>query len=417
MDRIIEKKRFTAKKVLLYGGGIVLLLLLVAGFYFGPGKSRLNVASERITISSVTKGAFQETIPVNGVVMPVTTIYLDALEGGQVEEKLEEDGAFVKKDQPILKLSNTDLELSLANEETSVFNVLTQMQIARNNSQQNTINQLNQEADVMNSLKEAERVYNLNKKLFAAGAIGSQEMESSQNLYEYQVNRKRLNDRILAQDSISVKQGLEQMQQTYNHMSRTLELMKKKVEDLTVRAPVDGQLTSLDVEIGQSKNKGERLGQIDVMSGFKITANIDEHYISRIFTGLKGEFVFNNKTYVLVIKKVHTQVISGQFQVDLAFVKETPEGIRRGQTIQLRLALSDETQAVLLPKGSFYQATSGNWIFKINESGTMAYRVEIKLGRQNPDYFEVTEGLQPGDRVIISNYESYGNTRELVLKK
>lgn len=417
MDRAIEKKTFTARKILLYGGGLLLLLLVIGGFYFGSGTSRLNVETERITISEVTKGAFQESIPVNGVVMPVTTIYLDAQEGGLVEEKYEEDGAFVKKDQPILKLSNTDLELSLANEETSVFNVLTQMQIARNNSQQNTINQLNQEADVMNSLKEAERVYTLNKKLFAAGAIGSQEFESSKNQYEYQVSRKKLNDRILAQDSISVKQQLDQMQQTYNHMSRTLELMKKKVEDLTVRAPVDGQLTSLDVEIGQSKNKGERLGQVDVLSGFKITANIDEHYISRIFTGLKGEFVFNNKTYELVIKKVHTQVINGQFQVDLAFAKETPEGIRRGQTMQVRLALSDETQAVLVPKGGFYQATGGNWVFKVNENGTVAYRVEIKLGRQNPDYFEVVEGLQPGDRVITSNYENYGNVQELVLKK
>lgn len=417
MDRVIEKKRFSAKKILLYGGGLILLLLIIGGFYLGSGKSRLNVASDRITISEVTKGAFQESIPVNGVVMPITTIYLDAQEGGLVEEKFEEDGAMVKKDQPILKLSNTDLELSLANEETSVFNVLTQMQIARNNSQQNTINQLNQEADVMNSLKEAERIYTMNKKLFAGGAIGSQELESSKNLYEYQVNRKKLNDRILVQDSISVKQQLEQMQQTYNHMSRTLELMKKKVEDLTLRAPVDGQLTSLDVEIGQSKNKGERLGQIDVLSGFKITANIDEHYISRIFTGLKGEFVFNNKTYELVIKKVHTQVINGQFQVDLTFAKETPEGIRRGQTMQVRLALSDETQAVLLPKGGFYQATGGNWIFRINDNGTIAYRVEIKLGRQNPDYYEVTEGLRPGDRVITSNYENYGNIQELVLKK
>jgi len=417
MDRVIPKKRWTARKVLLYGGGLFLLLLIITAFYYGSGRSRLNVEMERISIGDVSRGAFREFIPVNGVVMPITTIYLDAQEGGLVEERYVEDGAIVTKGQPILKLANTDLELSLANEETAVFNVLTQMQIARNNGQQNTISQLNQQADVATALKEAERVYKLNKTLFDSGAIGSQELESSKNQYEYQLSRKKLTDRILAQDSISVQQQVTQMQQTYQHMNRTLELMKRKVEGLTVCAPVDGQLTSLDAEIGQSKNKGDRLGQVDVLSGFKIRAGIDEHYIARVFTGLQGEFIFNGKTYQLVIKKVHTQVNNGQFQVDMAFVKDVPKDLRRGQTMQVRLALSDETQAVLLPKGGFYQHTGGNWIFKLDEDGKTAYRVDIQLGRQNPDYYEVIEGLKPGDRVITSNYEQYGNVQELVLKK
>ncbi len=193
--------------------------------------------------------------------------------------------------------------------------------------------------------------------------------------------------------------------------------MRRKVEDLIVRAPIDGQLTSLDVEMGQSKNKGERLGQIDVLSGFKVRVDIDEHYISRIYNGLMGEFTFGGKDYKLKIHKVYTQVSNGKFQVDMKFEGEVPKDVRRGQTLQIRLALSDETQAVLLPKGGFYQQTGGNWIFKLNEDGSLAYKIDIQLGRQNPEYYEVMQGLQPGDKVITSGYDNYENTQELVLKE
>jgi len=193
--------------------------------------------------------------------------------------------------------------------------------------------------------------------------------------------------------------------------------MRQKVGDLIVRAPIDGQLTSLDAELGQSKNKGERLGQIDVLSGYKVRVDIDEHYLSRIFIGLSGEFDFAGKTYKLSIKKVFTQVNNGRFQVDMEFAGDVPQGIRRGQTLQIRLALSDETQAILLPKGGFYQQTGGNWIFKVTDNGKTAYKVDIQLGRQNPDYYEVLQGLKPGEKVVTSSYENYGTMQELVLKK
>jgi HlyD family secretion protein len=398
--------------------GITGLLVLIGGsYYFTSGKSRLNVDTERITISEVKQGIFQENIPVNGVVLPITTIYLDALEGGRVEEKYVEDGTVMKKGEPILRLSNTDLELSLVNQETSVYNLLTQMQISQNAARQNTISKLNQMTEVDNGLKEAERVYRLNKKLYDQKAIGLQEFRQSENAYNYQSERKRLASQILKQDSIAVRQEAEQAGSSYNRTQNALQLMRKKVGDLVVRAPVDGQLTSLDAEIGQSKNKGERLGQIDVLSGFKIRADIDEHYISRIYTGLYGTFDFAGKTYKLVIKKVYTQVINGRFQVDMEFEKEVPAGIRRGQTLQIRLALSDEKQALLVPKGGFFQQTGGNWIFKLSESGKTAYKVDIQLGNQNPDYYEVLQGLKAGDKVVTSSYENYGNMQELVLKK
>jgi HlyD family secretion protein len=417
VDRIREKKFWNKKRIWTISGIAGIIILILASFYFTSGKSKLNVEAERITISEVTQGPFQEFIPVNGVVLPITTIYLDALEGGRVEEKFVEDGAVMKKGEPILRLSNTDLELSLVQQETSVYNLLTQMQISQNAARQNTISKLNQMTDVESTLKETKRIYELNKKLYEQKAIGSQEFKKAENDYNYQLQKKKLTEQILKQDSASVKLELDQAKQSYSRTQDALQLMRKKVGDLIVRSPVDGQLTSLDAEIGQNKPKGERLGQIDVLSGFKVRVDIDEHYISRIYTGLKGNFDFANKNYKLVIKKVYTQVTNGRFQVDMEFENEVPQGIRRGQTLQIHLTLSDEKQAVMVPKGGFYQQTGGNWIFKVSDGGTKAYKVDIQLGNQNPDFYEVLQGLKPGDKVVTSSYENYGNMQELVIKK
>ena len=280
MDRVIEKKKWNTRRILGLTGIVLLVALIVSAFYFTSGKSKLNVDIEKITITEIAKGSFQEFIPVNGIVMPLTTIYLDATEGGRVEGIYAEDGSFLKKGEPILRLSNSDLELSLANQETAVFDVLTQMQNTRNNSDQNTIRQLNQLAEVDNALAEAERLYKLNKQLFENKAVGSQELKSSENNYKYQVRRLNLTRETLKKDSSSGKQQVSQMQQSYSRMQNALSLMRRKVGDLIVRSPVDGQITSLDAEIGQSKNKGERLGQVDVTTGYKVRADIDEHYIS-----------------------------------------------------------------------------------------------------------------------------------------
>jgi HlyD family secretion protein len=417
MDRKIEKKFWNKKRILTIIGITCLVLLIGSSIYFTSGKSKLNVDVERITISEVRKDSFQETIPVNGVVLPQTTIYLDAVEGGRVEEKYLEDGAFVKKGQPILRLSNTDLELSLVNQQTSVYNLLTQMQIARNAAQQNTTTKLNQKTEVENAFKEAKRIYDLNKYLYEQKAIGLQEFKQSENNYNYQLERMNLTEQILKQDASSNVQQVSQAQQSYLGSQNALNVMRKKVGDLIVRAPVDGQLTSLDVEIGQNKNKGERLGQIDIVSGYKVRVDVDEHYISRVFIGLMGEATIAGKDYKLKINKVYTQVTNGRFQVDMLFTDKVAEGIRRGQTLQIRLALSDETQALLLSKGGFYQQTGGNWVFKVSDDGRTAYKVDVQLGRQSPDYYEVLNGLQPGDKVVTSSYENYGNMQELVLKK
>jgi len=416
MDIPIEKKRFTKSRIAIAIGSLLLISLIIFVIVSTGGKSKLNVDAERISINEVKEGVFQENIPVSGIVLPITTIYLDALEGGRVEEKYVEDGAIMKKGEPILRLSNTDLELSLINQETSVYNLLTQMQISQNAARQNTINKLNQMTDVENALIEAERKYVLNKKLYDQKAIGRQEFQESENNYNYQVKRKVLAEQILKQDSLSIKEEVNQARNSYIRTQSALELMRKKVGDLVVKAPVDGQLTSLDSEIGQSINKGDRLGQIDVLSGFKVRVDIDEHYISRIYSGQTGTFPFNGNSYKLVIKKVYTQVSNGRFQVDMQFAEEVPQGIRRGQSLQIRLALSDEKQAILIPKGGFFQQTGGNWIFKLDDSGNLAYKVDIQLGSQNTEYYEVLQGLTPGDKVITSSYDNYGDKQELILK-
>lgn len=415
MDIPLKKKRFTTKKIAIIGGSVLIVALIVFVLISSTGNSKLNVEKERISISEVKKGNFQEDIPVNGVVLPIKTIYLDAMEGGRVEERFVEDGKMMEKGEPIIRLSNTDLELSLVNQETSVYNLLTQMQISQNAARQNTINRRNNLTDVENQFVEAKRLYKLNEKLYKKGAVGKQDFLESKNNYNYQKEKLNLARQVLAQDSTAVNQEARQAKESYERTRKALQLMRKKVEDLVVRAPIDGQLTALDAEIGQSKSKGERLGQIDVVSAYKVRAEIDEHYISRIFNGQRGEFNFNGKKFQLEIKKVYTQVSNGRFQVDMHFLEEAPDNIRRGQSLQIKLALSQEKEAVLVSKGGFFQQTGGNWIFKISEDGESAYRTPIQLGSQNTEYYEVLGGIEPGDKVITSSYSNFGEIEELVL--
>lgn len=416
MDVPIQKKKISNQKLGLIAGVLVIIGFIIYVILQTSGGSKLNVEKERISIHTVNKAVFQENIPVNGVVLPITSIYLDALEGGRVEEKFVEDGAVLEQGEPILRLSNTDLELSLINQETSVYNLLTQMQISQNAARQNTINRQNQYTDVENNLIEAKRVYDLNKKLYKKGVIARQDYESSENAYNYQVERMELAKQVLIEDSISTKIEVNQAKNSYQRTQSALELMRKKVGDLVVRAPIDGQLTSLDAEIGQSISKGTRLGQVDVTSSYKVRVDIDEHYISRIYNGQTGTFTLNNKTYTLVIKKVFTQVTNGRFQVDMKFEEDAPSDIRRGQNLQIRVALSAEKEALLVSKGGFFQKTGGNWIFKVSEDGNSAYKVNIRLGSQNTSFYEVLEGLNPGDKVVTSSYDSFGDTEELVLQ-
>jgi HlyD family secretion protein len=416
MDRVIEKKKWTTKRIMLLAGGFLFVLLIVFIIFSTFGKSRLNVEGERMTIAEVRRSNFREFIPVTGTIQPISTIYLDLQEGGRVEEIFIEDGAVMKQGQPILKLSNTDLELQLANNQTNVYNSLAQTQLAQVTARQNTVNKQNQMVDIEGQLIEAKRVYEMNKQLLAKNVLARQDFVESENRYNSWVEKHRLMTDILIQDSIASEQQLQQTNRSYQQAQSGLALMQRKFDDLTVRAPVDGQLTSLDAEIGQSKRSGERIGQIDVLSGFKVRVDVDEHYISRIYAGLEGQYRIADTTYTLAIRKVYTQVTGGRFAVDMMFEGKAPETIRRGQTLQIRIALGDETEALLIPRGGFYQQTGGNWIFKVSKDGGKAYRVPIRIGRQNPDSYEVLEGLEPGERVVVNSYENYGDIQELRIK-
>jgi len=418
VDRKIEKKTWNTKRILMITGIPAAVAVLVWMVLSVGGKSKLDVDTDRLTISEIKKGPFQEFIPINGTVLPLTTIYLDASDGGRVEEKYVEDGAILKKGQPILRLSDPDLELQLAGQQTNVTAQQIQMQIAQNQAEQNTITKLQNMADVESTFKEAERVYKLDKELYAKKAIGLQEFQIAKNAYDYQSQKRKLTRQILIQDTALVKQSASQAKEQIAQMKQALSVMQEKVNDLTVVAPVAGQLTSLDAEVGQSKNKGEHLAQVDVLSGFKVQAQVEEHYLSRVIPGLTAYYTDNdNNNFKLTVKKVYTQVVNGTFNVDLLFVGAVPKGIRKGQTLQIRLAFSDEVPALLLPKGGFFQQTGGNWIFKLSADGKTAYKVDIQINRQSPDYYELTSGLKEGDRVITSSYETYGDIQELILKK
>lgn len=417
MDRKIIKKK-SYKPYILWGTSFIILACLI--FYIANeifGKKKLHIPANRLTISEVKSAKFQEFVALNGIVLPIATIFLDAEEGGRVEGKYAEDGATLKKGDPILKLENPDLELSLSNQETAVYAQQTQMQISANAAQQNTIYNLNQMTDAAVALKESERIYRLNKKLLAHNAVAKQEYIVSENNYKYHLDKYSLAKKILVQDSLLRIQQRAQTIEQKAQMNRTLALMRKKVAGLIVRAPIDGQLTSLDVEVGQNKNKGEHLGQIDVLLGHKVRVEIDEHYITKIYPGLKADLAYNDSIFGLIVKKVFTQVkTGGTFLVDLSFVGKKPVDIRKGQTLQVRIYFSGSERATLIPKGGFFEKTGGNWIFKLSADGRTAYRTSISISRQNPDYYEVKSGLTAGEKVITSSYDDFGDIKELIFK-
>ena len=416
MDRIIVKKKWTPKKIGIIVGGVALVALIVFVIASTSGKSKLNVDAERMTIAVAKTATFREFIPVTGIVQPISTIFLDLQESGRVEEIFVEDGAVLKAGQPILKLGNTDMELSIVNQETSVYNMFMQMQLAQINARQNTVSKQTQMVDMNNTFKEAKRKYELAEKLYDSKTIAYQDYLEIKNYYEYILEKRNLALEILKQDSIATLQQMEQQRESYEGSKNALNVMRRKFADLTVCAPVEGQLTSLDAEIGQSKSKGQRIGQIDVLSGFKVRVDVDEHYITRVYAGLEGQYRRGDSIYTLTIQKVYTQVTSGRFAVDMLFKGLIPDNIRRGQSLQIRIALSDETEALIIPRGGFYQQTGGNWIFKLTHEGNRAYRADIRVGRQNPDFYEVLDGLQPGDKVVTNSYENYGDVQELVIK-
>jgi HlyD family secretion protein len=416
MDRKIEKKRWTLKRIMMLGAAAVVFLFLVFWTLFHSSMSTLNVRSERITISEVIKGPFQEDIPIIGSVLPIDTRYLDAVEGGVVEEVFVEDGTLIKKGQKILKLSNTALLINIMRSEADVNRASNELRSTRLALEQNRLRLESELADLDYQILRQKRLYDQDKVLIGEGMIPRQEYEDVRDQYEYLVKKRDLTRESQEKDLHFQRLQIAQLESDIGRMMENLKLIKKRQEDLIIKAPVEGLLTSFRVEIGETIPAGERIAKVDILDGFKVQAQIDEHYLNRIETGKTGTFPFDNKEFSLRVKKIYQEVTNNRFEVDLEFTGEQPQGIKRGQTLHIRLALSEETVAILLPRGGFYQQTGGNWVYVVDQSGGFAIRRDIRLNRQTTQYFEVLSGLEPGERVITSSYENFGDMERLVLK-
>lgn len=416
MDRIIEKKKWTTKKILQYTAIAVFVFFLLYIFLLRDRSSRINIERSQLTFAKVTLDNFQEFIPVDGVVLPRTTIYIDAVLGGTVETKYVEDGAEVKKDDTILKLSNANMQLSYMDQETRMYDAINNLQNSRIALEQNKFLRQKEITNLMYQIDEVKTEFDRAQKLYDDGVYTLKEYQDARRDFEFSSKQLLISLELQRLDSISAEEQKRQIAASVERMRANLTLLKSNMEKLLVRAPADGVLSSFNVEIGETRSAGERLGQIDIMDGYKMRANIDERYVSRVVPGQEAELDFGGKTYQLYVQKIFTGVTGGAFQVDMLFKDEVPENIKRGQTIQMRLQFSTPTEALILKRGGFFQQTGGNWVYVVDPSGDYAVKRNIRLGRQNTRFYEVLEGLENGEEVIISSYESFGNKDKVVLK-
>lgn len=416
MDKKIEKKGFGWQKI-----ALIVLALGAAGFvgsnmYKNAGVSKLNVETNRLLVDTIHQGVFQEFIPITGVVEPIKTVFIDAVEGGRIEEIYVEDGAMLTKGQKIMQLSNPNLQLNYLQSEGQIMNQINQLENLKLNREQQSLNLREQALDVEYRIDLLSKRTARNKSLFKDEVIAQVDFEETQDEYEHLLRRKKLLAAVIRRDSLSQVAQENQLETSVDLMRRNLNISKQSLENLLVRSPIDGQLSGMDSEIGELINQGGRIAQLDDLNNFKVRGRIDEFYITRIFLNQKGSFPLGGIWYDLQIKKIYPDVRNGVFEVDMIFTAQIPPTIKRGQTVSVKLALSAETEALLIARGGFYQTTGGNWVYVIDPETNTAYKRDIKVGRQNPSFYEVTQGLQAGDIVITSSYDNFGDKDELVLK-
>ena len=417
MDRKIEKKRFIPKKYILPAVVIIIVLFFTTKILVSNDEARLNVDQSKISIETVQHDYFQDYIAVVGTVEPIQTIYLDAIEGGRVDEILIEEGNNVKKGDIIIKLSNNNLLLEISNIEAQVARAINDLKTTRVNLENILISSKIELLNLHYSLLELERKYRNNEVLYNQNHISKEEFQLSKEDYEFALQRMKLLNVKYNQDSISMKTRIQSSEEQIDRMQNNLTYVRKRLDALDIKAPIDGELAILNPEIGQVVNYGTRIGTINVLDSYKMRVEIDEHYIARINKGLKGEFDFAGGTHNLKIKKIYPEVQNGRFAVDMIFLSEIPNQIRIGQTARIKLELGESKMAILIPRGGFYQSTGGQWIYIVDNSGEFAVKKDIRIGRQNPRYYEVLEGLDSGDNVIVSSYDNFGDADKLLLKK
>lgn len=415
MDERIEKKRWSAKRIGWISVLAIAAVVFLTAIYRDTGKSRLNVEQARLLTDTIETGVFKEFITIFGTVEPKKTVYLDAIESGKIEEIFVEDGTMVERGQPIMRLTNLDLQLEVLNQEAQIVDQINTIRYQGIVQEQQSLSLREQALDVAYRIDLLSKRTERNRLLYQDSIIPQVEYEETQDEYEHLLRRRELLDMTIKKDSLSQVLQTKQMETSVDLMRRNLEFAKNSLDNLVIKAPINGQLSAFDSEIGELINQGSRVAQIDVLEDYKIRARVDEFYISRIFPNQQGSFTLDDKDYQLRIKKIYPDVQNGAFEVDLVFVGDRPENIKRGQTISLKLSLSDDTQAMLIGKGGFFQSTGGNWVYVLGADG-IARRREIRLGRQNPNHFEILDGLSNGEIVIISSYDTYGEKEELVLQ-
>jgi len=416
MDRKIKKKIWTFKRISMYGLGLIFLSFVLYSFLFADKRSKVKIDAEKITIGEVKYGTFQDFIPVTGNVQPIETRYLDAIEGGIIQSIEKETGEILKKGDIILRLSNTSLELSVLSQEAALYESINRSSDTRLSINQNDLNQQGQLAEIKYQIELLKPQYERYKRLYEKNLISRREFEEVEEQYKYYLKRQELTYASYRQDSLARSSQIRRIDQSSMRMMQSLEGVGRILENLVIRAPINGQLATPDLEIGQSINPGERIGQIDVLDSFKVRVRIDELYLPRTERGLKGTFTLAGSEYELVITKIYPTITEGRFEVDMEFTDEQPDGIKRGQSVRIRLELGNSAQALLLPVGGFYKDTGGNWVYVIESDGLKAVRKDIRLGRKNPEYFEITDGLEAGEKVITSSYDHFGDNEVLLLK-
>ena len=417
MDRVIEKKKginliFTKKAVPFWLGAV--LVAFIVWLVARDDSKKLRVNMDNISVSAVTMGQFNDYIRISGQVAPITTIQISPLEGGVVQEIVAEEGSRVKRGDVILILSNENLDMQILNSEADLAE--------KENILRNTLIQMEQQKlsveqeklQLQMDVRRNKRNYEAQKALYDDGLIAKEEYLKAEEDYELSSSRLKLVENRAKQDSLYRTTQIDQMQESLTNMRQNMMMIRKRKDNLTIKAPIDGELGLLDVVLGQSVAAGSKIGQINNLDSYKIEAQIDEHYIDRVSAGLDATFERQSERYQAQIRKVYPEVRDGKFKADFKFVGQQPDNIRSGQTYYLNLQLGQPVEAVLIPRGAFYQKTGGKWIYVVSADGTKAVRREIRIGRQNPQYYEVIEGLEAGEKVITSSYDNFGESDVLV---
>lgn len=415
MDRQIEKKSFL-RRYAWYVAAAAALAALLVWIVLGTTASTMTIDASDITISDVTRGKFDDYVRLNGQVLPIQVVQISPEEGGIVREKVVEEGTRVRKGDVILRLSNSNLDLQILNAEAELAekqNLLRNTQVAM---QQDRLNNRTEQATLDTDCDRKRRAYEQNARLYKERLISKEVYLQSREDYKLARRKQSLILQRLKQDSLYRHVQMAQMEDNLDNMRKNVLLVRDRKNKLEVRSAIDGELGLLDVELGQNIAAGQNIGQINDLSDFKVQAQIDEHYIDRVRPGLSASFSRGGKTYLLRVRKVYPEVRNGTFRTDFVFVGERPAQMRSGQTYYVELALGKSQQATLIPRGTFFQTTGGNWIFVLDKSGRKAYRRNISIARQNPQYYEVTDGLEPGERVITSGYEAFKDNEVLVIK-